>query len=179
ATSSAPSMPSTAKVDAIVLAGGELERPRFPSLPPEIARKAEIVIQGRPLVHWTLIALRSVPCVGRVLLVGPVGLTGCDELADEILPDTGTITGNLRAGLDSLIGNWEMDIEHSRVLVLSGDLPLLTPAAIEDLLNHSPDADLVFPILERSDTHAAFPNREWLFAKTADGSFTGCSAAVI
>jgi hypothetical protein len=37
----------------------------------------------------------------------------------------------------------------------------------------------VFPILDRTQTLKAFPEREWIFASTADGAFTGCSAALI
>lgn len=174
-------MPNTDKVAAIVLAGGDLERERFPSLRPEIARKAAIPVLGRPLNEWTVAALRAVEAIGPIVVIGDSSLASpaLEGFGAELVPERGTITGNLRQGLDCLLDGGHLYSAKSRVLVVSGDLPLLNPKSVRDLLEHSPEADLVFPILERSDTMAAFPSREWIFAKTADGAFTGCSAAVI
>lgn len=165
-------------VDAVVLAGGGLEKDRFPNLGPSIRRKAEIPILGRPMVEWVVSALRASPGVGRIELVGDASLDspGLRALEARLRPEVGDIAGNLRVGLAAL-GCGDAPAERS--LVLSGDLPLLTRAALEDLFTHAPRADVVFPYVERGDILSAFPGREWIFARTPDGDFTGSSAALL
>src|SRR5438046_8666645 len=89
----------------------------------------------------------------------------------SVIHEVGGIAANQRAGLDALPG-------ATHVLGLSGDLPLLTAAAIEDLFVPGPEADLVFPYVERADIFRDFPDRAWVFSQTPDGAFTGCSAAL-
>jgi len=106
-------------------------------------------------------------------------IVGHESLATPDLRSTGAIvtreadgiTGNLRTGLDTLPG-------ARRILALSGDLPLLTPAALRDLFAHAPESDLVFPYVERADILRDFPDREWVFSESPDGWFTGCSLAL-
>jgi molybdopterin-guanine dinucleotide biosynthesis protein A len=160
-------------VDALVLSGGAIERERFVGLSPDIVCKAQLPILGRPMVEWVVRGLRSCPRMGRIVVVGPEGI-GTPSLRDRgvtLVPEPGGIAANLRAGLDALPGS-------QRVLALSGDLPLLTPAALDDLFTNAPDADLVYPYVERADILRDFPDRDWLFARTPDGMFTGSSAAL-
>jgi molybdopterin-guanine dinucleotide biosynthesis protein A len=158
-------------IDAIVLAGGGLERERFPELDPGIQRKAQIPILGRPVVEHVVRALRETSATGRIVVVGHPSLASDQMLAldAQLVPEAGDIAANLRAGLDALPG-------AERVLALSGDLPLVTPAALSDLFSRAPDADVVFPVVERDAVLRAFPGREWMFARSPDGAFTGSSA---
>ena len=162
-------------MEAVVLAGGALERDRFPGVGPGIRRKADLPILGRPMLWWTLRALRACPAVGQIVVVGDPELAGAGLAALDacVVPEAGELDGNLRAGLDAL------GLDAARVLVLSGDLPLLTPAALEDLLRNAPDADVVFPFVERREVERRFPGREFIFARTADGELTGCSAGLL
>src|SRR5262249_38668576 len=65
-----------------------------------------------------------------------------------------------------------------RILVVSADIPLLTPAAVVDLLERTPDADVVFPYVGRPDVQRAFPARGWIFARTPEGAFTGSAVGL-
>ncbi|MBI3910400.1 MAG: nucleotidyltransferase family protein [Armatimonadetes bacterium] len=161
-------------VDALVLSGGAMEKERFRGFDPAIARKAQIPILGRPMVEWTVRGLRSCPQIGRIIVVGDQSLDtpALRELDATVIPERGDISENLRAGLQALP-------DARRVLVLSGDLPLLTRAALEDLFGNAPEADVVFPYVERADVLRDFPNRAWIFAPTPEGAFTGCSAALV
>jgi CTP:molybdopterin cytidylyltransferase MocA len=161
-------------VDAVVLSGGALERERFPGLDPGIARKAQIPILGRPMVGWTVAALRGSPEVGRIVVVGHSSLASPDleALRAELVPEREDIAANLRAGLEMLPGS-------ERVIALSGDLPLLTPGSLADLFAHAPRADVVFPYVERAEILRAYPERHWIYAQTPEGAFTGCSAALV
>ena len=161
-------------VDALILAGGAIERERFEGLDPAIARKAQIPLLGHPMVEWVVRGLRSSPEVGRIVAVAHEGLDtpSLRELGASVVPERGGIDANLRAGLEALPG-------AERVLALSGDLPLLTPEALGDLFANAPDADVVFPYVERADIMRDFPDREWIFARTPDGALTGSSMALI
>jgi len=162
-----------ALADAIVLAGGGIERERFQGLSEEIGRKAEIPLLGRPMVEWVVRALRQTPRVGRVVVVGHPTLETARlrELEAALIPEAAGIAENLRAGLQALPGS-------ERVLMVSGDLPLLTREAIDDLLEQAPAAEIVFPYAGREDVLRVFPDRVWVFSHTPDGQFTGSSAAL-
>jgi GTP:adenosylcobinamide-phosphate guanylyltransferase len=161
-------------VDALVLAGGSLERDRFPSIDASIAAKAALPILGRPMVDWVFKALRQTPGVERIAVVGAEALlaltwTRCEA---ELVPERGEIAANLRAGLEALPG-------ARRVLAVSADLPLLTAESITDLMENAPGADAVFPFVERADALRAFPDREWMFARTPEGAFTGSALGLL
>src|SRR5262249_9811750 len=131
------------RVDAIVLAGGALETERFPGIDAGVRRKAQLSLLGRPMVERVAQALRSCSQSGRIVIVGPESLASAERraLGVGVTPEAGSITENLRAGLDALPGG-------RRIFALSGDLPLLCPAALHDLLARAPEADIVFPYVE-------------------------------
>jgi len=162
------------RADALVLAGGALERERFPSVDPRITAKAALPILERPMVEWVLAALRQAPGVHRIVVAGPEALAAVrwDEFDATREPEGAGIAANLRAGLEALPG-------AQRVLVVSADLPLLTPMAVADLLDHAPDADVVFPYVERADVLRDFPDRGWIFAATPEGAFTGSALGIV
>jgi CTP:molybdopterin cytidylyltransferase MocA len=157
-------------IDALVLSGGPIERDRFAGLDSQMERKAQLPILGRPMVEWVVRGLRTCPQVGRIVVVGhqSLAIPALGELDITLAPEAETIAQNLRAGLDALPN-------AHRVLGLSGDLPLLSRPALEDLFAHAPEAEIVFPYVERADILRDFPDRDWVFARTADGAFTGCS----
>src|SRR5262245_52163700 len=61
-------------VDTIILAGGSIETERFPGFDPAVHRKAQIPVQGRPMVEWTAAAVRASPGVKRIVVVGDAAL---------------------------------------------------------------------------------------------------------
>lgn len=162
------------KTNAVVLSGGGFEADRFRDSAIQVQWKAEIPLLGRPMVEWAVRGLRSCPDIGDVVVVCPPGLASPElaRLEARVAAERGDISANLRVGLDALPPS-------ERVLVVSGDLPLLTRECLDDLLEHAPAADLVFPYVERADIQRAYPEREWLYARTLDGHLTGCSAGLV
>lgn len=155
-------------VDVLVLAGGALEAERFQGLEPLVPYKAAVPVLGRPMFEWVVEAARSCPAVRRIRVITYPELASprLEALSAELVPERGDIADNFRAGLDALPGS-------ERVLVVSGDLPLLTRAALDDLLSGAPAAEVVFPYVERADVLREFPDREWVFSHTPEGAFTG------
>jgi len=85
--------------------------------------KALIDIAGKPMVQWVLDAVSQAKSVGRVIVVG---LDGNVELSCSkpltILPNQGSMIGNIRAGLRSIL---EQNPKTEYVMVSTSDIPLV------------------------------------------------------
>jgi molybdopterin-guanine dinucleotide biosynthesis protein A len=159
--------------DAVVLAGGKMEMERFQGMDPSVSAKAGIPLLGKPMVWWTVRAIRACPSIRRIIVLGGAGLN-LSELRDldiTMVPEASTLSGALRAGLDALP-------DADRVFCISADVPLLTPEAVGDLLDHSPAADLVIPFCERTDIERDFPGRGWSFTRLSGSDYTACGGFV-
>lgn len=130
-----------------------------------VSVKALLDLGGEPMGRIVLRTLRESGRVSKVAYVGP--LQGdMAEFVDLHLPDAGTLLGNLEAGVRALG-------EHARVLVVTGDVPLMTPQMLRDVLDAAPDASLVYPIVPRDACEATFPGVKRTYARLKDGTFTG------
>jgi GTP:adenosylcobinamide-phosphate guanylyltransferase len=124
---------ATDRVNAVVLAGGINRIPLFEGYTP--GYKALVPFRGRPSILYTLDAARAVPRVGRVCIAGAE--------ADLRPALEGTVHGGdacaFAAGGETLRENILSGLRHfadsSRVLVLTADLPLITPQAIVAFLD--------------------------------------------
>ena len=149
-------------VTAIVLGGGNSDdavAARF-----GVPVKALAMIAGQPMAAHVLRALRS-GGVERIVYVGPVTPT-LEELIDTHIAARGTMLENLQAGLIA-IG------DAKRVLVATADIPLLTSAAVRDVLARDSGAGLVYPVIDMLDSQAMFPGGKRTSAKLKEGRFTG------
>jgi 2-phospho-L-lactate guanylyltransferase (CobY/MobA/RfbA family) len=120
------------RVNAAVLAGGINRIPLYAGYTP--GYKALVPFCGRPSILYTLDAARAVPQVARVCIVGPEAvlrpaLEGTVHGGDACdFADGGeTLRDSIFSGLRHFAGS-------PRVLVLTADLPLITPQAIADFL---------------------------------------------
>ena len=61
------------------------------------------------------------------------------------------------------------------MLIVSSDIPLLTPEAVEDFIERAQKtgADLAYPIIPRSHCERRYPGLKRTYLKTGDGVFTG------
>jgi len=140
-------------VDAVVLAGG-VDRG-------EIAEETGVIhrplleIAGSPIIQRVLAALRGAVSVDQIVLVAPPAV---QEVVGEEAVDV-----RVEAG-DSFVDNIENGIVATpdtidSVLVITGDLPMLTPGAVNDLIEQADvtRADLVYPIIPKESSERAFP----------------------
>lgn len=150
------------KVDALILAGA----PAGPDLDPsgEAGSRAMIQLAGRSMLAWVVDALRGCPLIGRIAAVGRVTADGLDS----VIEPGGDLVTNIRRGLESLRTT-------SPVLLTSSDIPLLTAEAVEDFVSRAlpMEADMVYPIVPRSECEKRYPGLKRTYVKTADGVFTG------
>jgi molybdopterin-guanine dinucleotide biosynthesis protein A len=121
----------TSSVNALVLAGGVNRIKLFPGYTP--GYKSLLPFRGKPLIQYTLDALRQSPRVNRICIIGPLpdihaGIQASDTY--EFLPCAETLPENLFKGLDHFR-------DSSIVLVTTADLPLMTAESIDDFLDRS------------------------------------------
>jgi hypothetical protein len=89
--------------------------------------------------------------------------------------------------LDNLLhGLAAMTCEHSHatpdhVLVITGDLPLITAGAIEDFVTRAlaADADVAYPIIPKVCCERKFPEGRRTYVRLREGVFTGGNAVVM
>ena len=154
--------------DAIILAGGENSQhlSRFSSQ----SYEAMIEIAGKPMVTFVADALAAAPQVERIFIIGPVKqLTNCKFPENVILVEGGsTIVESIRLGMEAL--------HHKRkVLVVTADIPLLTPAAVDHFLRQCAEieVDLYYPIVSKETNNQHYPGNKRTYVRFTDGTYTG------
>lgn len=158
------------KIDAIVLAGGDAR-----GLDDTVPCKGLVPICDRPMVEYVVDALRASTRIGRIVTVLPdAGRSSWQHKVDRVIINYGNVVENFLAGAEAL-GDAE------RILVLSGDVPLMTPDAIEDYLRRCEpfDADLYYPIATKESVEARFPGVQRTYMRTRNGTFTGGNIGLI
>jgi len=157
-------------ISAVIAAAGRLE--------PGLARaygtdiKALARIGGRTLLGTLVDALRAVPEVGRITVVGPRAVQDGTLAVDAWLDERESGEENVIAALRSAGGG--------RCLACAADLPFVTAGAIAGLLRlAAPGVQCAYPIFTRAEFLGAFPGARSSFATLADGEWTGGSALVL
>lgn len=123
------------------------------------------------MVAWVLDAIRASEAADWLVLVGaaPPG-----QVLDRLVPDHGGFVENLLAGVDACRG-------HDGVVVVSADLPFLTPEAVRDTAEAalSLDAELVYPIVEVERCYRSYPGMKRTTLRLREGVYTGGNAVFV
>jgi GTP:adenosylcobinamide-phosphate guanylyltransferase len=149
-------------ISAVVLGGGHASDPLAQGAGVQV--KSLINIAGQPMSAYVLHALRA-GGVGKIVYVGAT-TPSLEPLFDIHIPAKGTMLENLQAGLEPLLA-------EARVLIATADIPLLTPAAVQDVLHRDSGAGLVYPVVAKQAAEAAFPGGKRTYARLREGTFTG------
>lgn len=139
--------------------------------------KALIPWQNRTLLGHTIHILQAEPRIRRIVVVGPkeVAKEAANYAIEAVLPPASSAPQNIGLGI-----RWLQQLAQGpskRLLLLTTDLPFLTPQVLAAFLNASPaDADIVVPVVNRTDFEARFPNSAATFVHLQDGYWTvGCA----
>lgn len=162
--------------DALVLAGsGNANDPLAEYA--GVQNKAFIPIKGRPLITYILDTLAATPAVSTVIVVGPA-----EEL--ETLRQEGYNFLIANEG-GSILNNVANAIEHAEpnrlCLVITGDIPLLSRAALEEFLNLCApyDGDLYYPVLSEETCLKSYPDTKRTYVALKEGPVTGGNIGLI
>ncbi len=157
-------------IAAIVLAGG-VDRG-------EIAERTGVAHRpgGRPILLSVLAAARGAASVGEIVLVGPepVQAAAPEDAVDARAPAGGSLVDSIGHGLAAA----PESAEH--VLLITGDLPLITGKAVEDFTRRSLEAgaEVCYPIIPKDSCERTFPDGRRTYVRLREGTFTGGNAVV-
>lgn len=158
-------------VDAVVLAGGD-----GAVLDPACRFKGLVPIAGKPMVEWVLDALNEAEEIGEVAVVVPTaeGLGGWVDRAAKIVVSDGSFVDNIVSGVSAFRTD-------RPVLLVTGDIPALTPAAVDGFvrLSLAAGAQAAYPLIREADMNEQFPGGARTFVRLADGKVTGGNMMLI
>jgi GTP:adenosylcobinamide-phosphate guanylyltransferase len=153
------------KVDAVVLSGGE-----GAVIDPTVSIKGLVPIAGKPMVEWVIDALRAAETVAEIAVVVPSAqnLGPWADKVDRLVVSDGSF-------IDNAITGSEQFNSGRPVLGATGDLPALTPEAVDDFvtLSLATGAEFTYPLIRAEDMEAQFPGSKRTYVKVAGGSVTG------
>lgn len=155
------------QTDAIVIAAGTTEDARFTCLAPG-GRKSLISVGGRPAVSHLVDSLKESERVSRVILVA-------DGAGRDVAPNADVFVEALGSEAESVMAGVRAANGASRCLVMSGDMPLASAAAVDDFLTSAPDCDVVCPVVGKTDVEDVFPGRTVSYFRAKEGCFAASS----
>jgi len=146
-------------MEAIVLAGGKEKR-------------ALLELGGKPLLSYVLEALLASPHIDRIFVVGD-GLPLPDNERIASIPEGKDFIANLIKGVERCQGEY--------VLVVSADLPFLTPDVIGKFIEKALPlkADFAYPTVKREVFQEKAPNIDKTFVTLREGHFAGGNVVLL
>lgn len=157
------------KVDAIVLAGGQNDRELKDFS--QVANEALIPIGNTVMVDYVVSALKKCSSVDKIVVVGPV-----EELEKYYKRDSSVkLVPPGKNAIESVLNGLKHISMDKMLLISTGDIPLLTPEAVEDFLHSCSkrDADLFYSIVSKENSEKKYPGVERTYVKLKDGTYTG------
>ncbi|WP_152046218.1 molybdenum cofactor guanylyltransferase [Aureimonas psammosilenae] len=151
------------RVSALILAGSRPGGDPL-ALTEGVPQKALIAIEGRPMLHHVVTALKAVPEIGRIAVSSPEPLPG-DGF--EWIASRETPSLSVSAALDAL---------GTPLLVTTADHPLLKPKWIAHFLAHSPPgASAVVGLAKEAAVQAAAPETKRTYLRLGGQAWSGCN----
>ncbi len=154
--------------DAIILAGGGIDE-KFQKKY-GVTNRALLAIHGRFMIEYVIEALKVVPNIDRIVVVGSVYelKARIKGLVEEVVPSG-------KNPFESTVNGLNYLHSQERVLVLTSDIPLLKGEMIQDFLYRCDkrNADFYYPIIRKEVYQKKFGNSKRTFACLREGCFSG------
>ena len=155
----------------MILAGGE-----GAIIDPTVAIKGLVPVAGKPMIEWVVDAMRAAATIGEIAVVVPTAddLGAWADKVDRLVISDASFIDNAIAGAQQFDGN-------RHVLGATGDLPALTPDAVDDFVTQSlqAGAEFSYPLVRAEDMEAQFPGSQRTYVKVAGGPVTGGNMALL
>ncbi|MCG8401933.1 MAG: nucleotidyltransferase family protein [Firmicutes bacterium] len=158
--------------DAVVLAGQRNDG-AFQAVS-DAPNEALIEIGGRTMLDYVLSALQGAGRVDRIVVVGTPEVEAALPAGVEYQAAGDEIIDNVLHGLGKLASD-------RLVMVVTSDIPLLTPVAVDDLAARcaAQPADIYYPAIPRAAAERGYPGVERTYVKLREGTFTGGNIFVV
>lgn len=162
------------KIDVIILAGADNDGAL--KAVTDTPYEALIMLAGKPMVKYVVDAAAKSRYVDRVVIVGP------ERQLREFFDDK--VFHIAQCG-DSMVENILIGIEmlqsRGKVLLLTSDIPLITPEAIDDFIDrcNAAEGDVYYPIVSREANDAKYPGVKRTYVRLKEGVFTGGNMALL
>ncbi len=133
--------------------------------------KALVNVKGFPMITYIISALNKVDEIEKVYVVGPANdlKKALEGYNIEILAERGAVLDNI------LVATEKIEVKPGEnILLVTSDIPLITPEAIEDFIKKCQgNYDLFYPVIEKEENDRKFPDLNRTFVKFKEGNFTG------
>lgn len=158
--------PYQARVDAIVLGGGDGE-----VVDPAIPVKGFVTILGKTMIEWVVDALYDAQSIHRIAVVVP----DTSQLSDAVRAKADVLVDSDARFVDNCIAGIEAVRDGHHVLGVSADVPAITGEAVDDFVKQTLDAgvDYSYPIIRKEDMESQFPGAQRTYIKIKAGHVTG------
>jgi len=133
--------------------------------------KSLIQVGARPALSHLVTGLKRSEGISSVIVVGDEAATSLATEADQRV-SAASEAAAVMAGIRAADG-------ADRCLVVAGDMPLVTPDAVEDLVTNAPPCDIVYPVTTHTDVEEAFPGRRTSYLKAKEGQVTGSTCLLV
>lgn len=170
-------------MDALILAGGQTPPELLAALPQADKNedRALVALDGRPMMDFTLEALRGCKRVERIAVCGTPRVL---EHIAQNHPQVLGVEAGPRMIENALRGCRELRGQAGAspvALITTSDVPLVQSSTYEEFLRGFEDKELEasYAIVRRERCEAQFPGGKRTYARLKDGSFTAGNAVIV
>ena len=139
-----------------------------------VNNKALIMIDSKPMIEYIVDALNNSENIDQILVVGP---------KKELHPYIGKKVKEILNPGNSMLENMEIGLNYfnstDNLLLLSSDIPLITPEAIDEFLEicTKRKAYIGYPIITKENIVKKYPETKRTYIKMKQGVFCGGNIA--
>jgi GTP:adenosylcobinamide-phosphate guanylyltransferase len=158
---------------AIVTAGG-IPQPDEPLYEYTLGKsKALLDVAGKPMVQWVLDALSAARTIEAVVFMGLSPEEGlyCSKPMTYI-PNQGELLQNILIGIRKVL---ELAPEASHALIVSSDIPAITPESVDWVVNTAlkTDHDVFYNVITREVMEKRFPGSRRSYTRLKEAEVCG------
>ncbi len=154
--------------NALILAGTKEKGPL--EIAESVDNKALIMINGKPMIDYIVDALNNSENIDQIIVVGP---------EKELHPYIGKKVKKILNSGNSILENMESGFNffdsNDNLLLLTSDIPLIIPEAIDEFLNICTKRKLCigYPIITKENIIKKYPETERTYVKMKEGILCG------
>ncbi|HHY04898.1 MAG TPA: NTP transferase domain-containing protein [Thermoanaerobacterales bacterium] len=137
--------------------------------------KALIKILGKEMISYVIFALKELDFIDKIAVVGDLKqLDVIKPFVDDIVEQGDSLSANILKGV-------QLFADDEDVLILTSDIPMITPDAIQDFVKKALrlEADFCYPVVKKEVNERKYPGVKRTYVKIKDGTFTGGNIVLV